>query len=111
MSQQQQQRDVPQDQLCPPNKRFNLMDANKKFDLVNLQCPNKIKILTDILNNHPLRSCVAASASVPWIYMYQFWHTLKMDKSKYKFKFVLDTKELTMTIVYFRRIFRLPQAT
>ncbi|GKC68138.1 hypothetical protein Tco_1100736 [Tanacetum coccineum] len=33
MAQPQQQRDVPQDQLCPPNKRFNLMDANKKFDL------------------------------------------------------------------------------
>nr|GEV23867.1 hypothetical protein [Tanacetum cinerariifolium] len=65
---QKQQRDVPQDQLCPPNKRFDyLMDANKKFDLE--------------------------------------------DGSKYKFKFFLGTKELTMTIADFRRIFQLPQAT
>ncbi|GKC47111.1 hypothetical protein Tco_1064833 [Tanacetum coccineum] len=69
------------------------------------------KILVDILNNHPLGLCVAAFTSVPWIYIYQFWHTLKMNESKYKFKFVLDTKEVTMTVVYFRRIFRLPQAT
>nr|GEZ30956.1 hypothetical protein [Tanacetum cinerariifolium] len=80
--QQQQQRDVPQDQLCPPNKRFDLMDANKKFDLVNPQCPNKSKILANILNNHPLRLCVEASALVSWIYMSHLWHTLKMDESR-----------------------------
>ncbi|GJU82373.1 hypothetical protein Tco_1284738 [Tanacetum coccineum] len=79
---QQQQIDVPQDKLCPPNKRFDFMDENKKFDILNPQCPNEIKILTDIVNNHPLRTCVAASMS-----------------------------ELTMTVADFRRIFRLPQAT
>ncbi|GJZ03527.1 hypothetical protein Tco_0536802 [Tanacetum coccineum] len=109
--QQQQQRDVSQYQLCPPNKHFDLMDANKKFDLVNPQCPNESKILVDILNNHPLRTCVAASASVPWIYMAQFWYTLKMDQSKFKFKFVLNTKELPMTVADFICIFQLPQAT
>ncbi|GJV98882.1 hypothetical protein Tco_1554134 [Tanacetum coccineum] len=46
---QQQQRDFPQDQLCPPNNHFDLMDANKKFDLVNLQCPNESK---DSLGKH-----------------------------------------------------------
>ncbi|GKB04992.1 hypothetical protein Tco_0833187 [Tanacetum coccineum] len=34
-----------------------------------------------------------------------------MDQSKFKFKFVLDTKELTMTVADFIRIFRFPQAT
>ncbi|GJX62074.1 hypothetical protein Tco_0294974 [Tanacetum coccineum] len=85
------------------------MDANKKFDLVNPQCPNESKILVDILNNHPLRTCVATSVLVLWIYMAQFWHTLKVDQSK--FKFVLNTKELTMTLADFKYIFRLPQAT
>nr|GEW21213.1 hypothetical protein [Tanacetum cinerariifolium] len=42
MAQQQQQRDVPQYQLCPPNKRFKLIDENKKYDLVNPYCPNEI---------------------------------------------------------------------
>nr|GEX94572.1 hypothetical protein [Tanacetum cinerariifolium] len=79
--QQQQQRDVPQDQLRPPNKRFDLMDANKKFDLVTPQCPNESKILADILNNHPLELCIAASM------------------------------ELIMSVASFRRIFQLPQAT
>ncbi|GKE88000.1 hypothetical protein Tco_1565475, partial [Tanacetum coccineum] len=37
-------------------------------------------------------------------------HTLKEDGSKYRFKFVLDTKDITMTVADFRRIFQLPQA-
>ncbi|GJY98686.1 hypothetical protein Tco_0516116 [Tanacetum coccineum] len=74
------------------------MNANKKFDLASPQCPNESKILANIINNHPLIFSVAASASVPWIYISQFSHTLKEDISKYKLKFVLHTKELTMTV-------------
>ncbi|GJX82790.1 retrovirus-related pol polyprotein from transposon TNT 1-94 [Tanacetum coccineum] len=54
---------------------------------------------------------VAASSSVPWIYLEQLWHTLQEDGSKYRLKFVLDRKELTLTLNDFRRIFHLPQAT
>ncbi|GJX59551.1 hypothetical protein Tco_0290941 [Tanacetum coccineum] len=57
--------------LCPPNKRYDLMDANKKVDLENVQCPSESKILMNIITNHPLRFSIAASASVPWIYMAQ----------------------------------------
>ncbi|GKB87936.1 hypothetical protein Tco_0960208 [Tanacetum coccineum] len=82
--------DVHPDELCPPNKRYDLMDANKKVDLEHV---------------------IAASSSVPWIYMAQFWHTLKEDGSKYRLKFMLDKKELTLTLDDFRTIFHLPQAT
>ncbi|GJZ28133.1 hypothetical protein Tco_0572780 [Tanacetum coccineum] len=54
---------------------------------------------------------IAASSSVPWIYMVQFWHTLKEDRSKYRLKFMLDKKELNLTLDDFRTIFHLPQAT
>ncbi|GJU80459.1 hypothetical protein Tco_1282824 [Tanacetum coccineum] len=43
------------DELCPPNKRYDLMDANKKVDLEHVQCPPKSKILTNIIKSHPLR--------------------------------------------------------
>ncbi|GJX64007.1 hypothetical protein Tco_0298350 [Tanacetum coccineum] len=64
-----------------------------------------------MLQNHPLRFSIAASSSVPWIYMAQFWHTLKEDGSKYMLKFMLDKKELTLTLDDFRTIFHLPQET
>ncbi|GJU97146.1 hypothetical protein Tco_1326417 [Tanacetum coccineum] len=48
------------------------MDANKKMDIDNPLCPNKSKILANILQNHPLRFNIAALSSVPWIYLGQF---------------------------------------
>ncbi|GKA43835.1 hypothetical protein Tco_0736559 [Tanacetum coccineum] len=86
------------------------MDANKKIDLDNSLYPNECKIMANIIQNHPLKLSVAASSSVPWIYLGQFWHTLKEDGSKYRLKFMLDQKELTLTLNDFRRIFHLPQA-
>ncbi|GJV89198.1 hypothetical protein Tco_1533136 [Tanacetum coccineum] len=110
MAQQQHAADVHPDELCPPNKRYDLLDANKKVDLENVQCPPERKILTNIIKNHPLRFSIAASSSVPWIYMAQFWHTLKEDGSKYRLKFMLDKKELSLTLDDFRTIFHLPHA-
>ncbi|GJT22660.1 hypothetical protein Tco_0892597 [Tanacetum coccineum] len=55
MVQQQHAADVHPDELCPPNKRYDLMDANKKVDLDHVQCPSESKILTNIIKNHPLR--------------------------------------------------------
>ncbi|GJV51776.1 hypothetical protein Tco_1447517 [Tanacetum coccineum] len=69
MTQPQRQADVHQDELCPPNKRYTLMDAKKKIHFDNPLCPNEIKILTNILQNHPLRFNIVASSSVPWIYL------------------------------------------
>ncbi|GJT54047.1 hypothetical protein Tco_0989101 [Tanacetum coccineum] len=82
--------DVHLDELCPPNKRYDLMDAKQEIELAHTLTP---------------------SSSVPWIYMAQFWHTLKEDGSKYQLRFMLDKKELTLTLDDFRQIFHLPQAT
>ncbi|GJU99854.1 retrovirus-related pol polyprotein from transposon TNT 1-94 [Tanacetum coccineum] len=115
MAHQQQAVDVHPDELCPPNKRYDLMDANKKNRLFNksqhVQCPPESKLLTNIIKNHPLRFSIATSSSVPWIYMAQFWHTLNKDGSKYRLTFLLDKKELSLTLDDFRTIFHLPQAT
>ncbi|GJX90278.1 hypothetical protein Tco_0343604, partial [Tanacetum coccineum] len=89
MAQQQHAADVHPGELCPPNKRCDLMDANKKVDLDHVQ----------------------SSSSVLWIYMAQFWHTLKEDGSKYWIRFMLDKRELTLILDDFRQIFHLPQAT
>ncbi|GKA09395.1 hypothetical protein Tco_0688726 [Tanacetum coccineum] len=43
--------------------------------------------------------------------MAQFWHTLKEDRSKYRRMFMLDKKELSLTLDDFRTILHLPQAT
>ncbi|GKE50703.1 hypothetical protein Tco_1481961 [Tanacetum coccineum] len=47
MAQPQRQVDVHQDELCPPNKRYALMDANKKIDLDNPLSKYRLKIVLD----------------------------------------------------------------
>nr|GEW34437.1 retrovirus-related Pol polyprotein from transposon TNT 1-94 [Tanacetum cinerariifolium] len=79
MAQQQHVTDVHPDDMYPPNKRYDLMDANKEIDLEQVQCPPESKILTNIIKNHPL-------------------------------KFMLDKKELSLTLDDFRTIFHLPKA-
>nr|GEV84136.1 hypothetical protein [Tanacetum cinerariifolium] len=86
------------------------MDANKKIDLEHVKCPPESKILTNIIKSHPLRFSIVASSSLPWIYIVQFWYTLKEDGSKYRLKFLLDKKELSLTMDDFKTIFHLPQA-
>ncbi|GJU38408.1 retrovirus-related pol polyprotein from transposon TNT 1-94 [Tanacetum coccineum] len=93
-----------------PKERFEYL-VHRIVDLEHVQCPPESKILTNIIKNHSLRFSIAASSSVPWIYMAQFWHTLKEDGSKYRLKFMLDRKELILTLDDFRTIFHLPQAT
>ncbi|GJV82374.1 hypothetical protein Tco_1522272 [Tanacetum coccineum] len=111
MAQQQQHAaDVHPDELCPLNKRYDLMDANKKIDFEYVECLPESKILMNIIQNHPLRFSIAASSSVPWIYMAPFWHTLKDDGSKYRHTFMLDRKELSLTLDDFRTIFLFPPA-
>ncbi|GJU60976.1 copia protein [Tanacetum coccineum] len=82
---QQPQQDISKDLLCPSNEQYELADANKKIDLIN--------------------------PPFPWIYIQQFWHTLKLDDSKDKFKFFIDTKEFMFLVDHFRRLFQFPQAT
>nr|GEX88661.1 hypothetical protein [Tanacetum cinerariifolium]GEY09361.1 hypothetical protein [Tanacetum cinerariifolium] len=81
MAQPQRPDDVHKDDLCPPNKRYALMDANKKIDLDNPLYPNERKIMANIIQNHPLRLSVAASLSVPWIYLgpRDKYHNLEED--------------------------------
>ncbi|GJY35422.1 hypothetical protein Tco_0420800 [Tanacetum coccineum] len=69
MAQPQRHADVHQDELYPPNKRYALIDANKKIDLDNPLCLNESKIMANILQNHPLRFSIAASSLVPWVYL------------------------------------------
>ncbi|GJX92331.1 copia protein [Tanacetum coccineum] len=61
---------------------LKFLGGKLKVDLKHVQCPPESKILMNIIKNHPLRFSIAASSSVPWIYMAQFWHNLKEDGSK-----------------------------
>ncbi|GJV37033.1 hypothetical protein Tco_1409510, partial [Tanacetum coccineum] len=74
MAQPQRLADVHQDELCPPNKRYALMDANKKVDLDNPLCLDESIIMANILQNHLLKFSITASSSMSWIYLGTIFH-------------------------------------
>ncbi|GJU04688.1 hypothetical protein Tco_1121118 [Tanacetum coccineum] len=107
---QQHAADVHPDELCPPNKRYDLMDANKKVYHRHGNDHHRARLDEILLRNIRKIQHLALQQLLPWIYMAQFWHTLKEDGSKHRLKFLLDRKELTLTLDDFRIIFHLPQA-
>ncbi|GJZ81857.1 hypothetical protein Tco_0646851 [Tanacetum coccineum] len=99
-----------------PKERFEYLVHRIEFIIAQPQRPADVH--QDKLQNcyptnliHYTTIIFTNMLSVPWIYMGQFWHTLQEDGSKYRLKFVLDRKEITLTLNDFRRIFHLPQAT
>ncbi|GKD95385.1 hypothetical protein Tco_1375222 [Tanacetum coccineum] len=90
----QQKQVLSKDPIFLVFKQYDLALANKKIDLTNPTCPPASKILGEILRRHPLCFALTASALVPWIYIQQVWHTLKLDDSKEKLtSMVADTQE------------------
>ncbi|GKE61300.1 hypothetical protein Tco_1511667, partial [Tanacetum coccineum] len=64
----------------------------------------------DLYPLHKQYDLMGANKKIDLIYIQQLFHSLKLDDSKDKFKFFLDTKELQFSLDDLRRIFQLPQA-
>ncbi|GJR23176.1 hypothetical protein Tco_0971703 [Tanacetum coccineum] len=86
------------------------MDANKKLDLENVQCPSRARFYDYLYESTVTYSIGRISHLTCDLICHDFWHTLREDGSKYQLKFKLDRKELTFTLDDFRTIFNLPQA-
>ncbi|GJT28878.1 hypothetical protein Tco_0909153 [Tanacetum coccineum] len=83
MAQQQHAADVHPDELCPPNKRYDLTGClTKKLISIIVQCSSESKILTNINQEsihydsamQLLSSCSMDNNKA------QFWHTMKRKK-------------------------------
>ncbi|GJV40713.1 hypothetical protein Tco_1419153 [Tanacetum coccineum] len=104
MAQPQRPADVHQDELCLLNKRYALMDANKKVDLKNPLCLDKSRILENILQNNPLRFNIVASSSVPWIYLGQIIFHLPQSTNNNHDHFVPASKFSEMVPFYINNL-------
>ncbi|GJT78587.1 hypothetical protein Tco_1045312 [Tanacetum coccineum] len=61
--------------------------------------------------HHPIATALTTSATVPIVYMQQFWQTLKFDESKTIMRFKIDQHEVDFCLDTFRTVLQLPQAT
>ncbi|GJU20878.1 putative reverse transcriptase domain-containing protein [Tanacetum coccineum] len=74
--------------------------CNSKADLNKLPCSSPCKIVGKTLKHHPLSGALTLSASVPIIYMQQFWRSVHLGDSKDILRFKIDQQEF-LTIAKF----------
>ncbi|GKA88210.1 hypothetical protein Tco_0809974 [Tanacetum coccineum] len=101
--------DVHPGQIIPKtNDMISWMQTSKV--ILNMCNAHPKANMTNIIKNLSILIQFCCTSFVPLIYMAQFWNTLKEDGSKYRLMFMLDKKELSLTLDDFRTIFHLPQA-
>nr|GEV91574.1 reverse transcriptase domain-containing protein [Tanacetum cinerariifolium] len=76
---------------------------------IKFYCSNDIKSKIKILDHKHIEG-TAKNSQDNKVLRLEFWHTLKEYGSKYRLKFMLDRKELSLTLNDFRTIFHSPQA-
>ncbi|GJR83579.1 hypothetical protein Tco_0154364 [Tanacetum coccineum] len=110
-----QQDDVHNNSEDPLVSAMDIKEIKDVFESTESEL-DELEKQNDLLKDQLLEASLKqdvelSSSSVPWIYMAQFWHTSKEDRSKYRLKFMLDKKELNLTLDDFKTIFHLLQAT
>nr|GEU72984.1 integrase, catalytic region, zinc finger, CCHC-type, peptidase aspartic, catalytic [Tanacetum cinerariifolium] len=90
--------------------RTQLLDYGYKFNRISMYCDSKSAIA---ISCNPVQHSKTKHIDIRRAMSSKqaFWHTLKEDDSKYRLKFMLDMKELSLTLDDFRTIIHLPQAT
>ncbi|GKB75131.1 hypothetical protein Tco_0936543 [Tanacetum coccineum] len=68
------------EQIVPRSAWLQIRKSNLLFDLQKIQKNPIFQISVDILRNTNFFRAFSASASVPAIYIQQFWNTMKYDK-------------------------------
>lgn len=77
--------------IVPADYRITIGKNNPRVNFDKLRIPeDSCKIVKDILVAHPCKHMLNRSTSVPTFYLYQFWHTTKVNLDDESFIVTLD---------------------
>ncbi|GKD31778.1 hypothetical protein Tco_1242556 [Tanacetum coccineum] len=99
------------EELVPEAFRSPVGKSNSRAELNKISVPKTCDIIAEILKHHPIAPALTTSATVPIVYMQQFWQTVKFDESKTIMRFKIDQHEVDFSLDTFRTVLQLPQAT
>lgn len=96
--------------LCPEGDCRQIKYNNFEFDaeVIDTAYP----VIVDILRDHYIHQCLSMNASVPTIYLQQFWHTLQFESTRRSdtFQGRIEDIEVSFSLHTFRRILGLPSS-
>ncbi|GKB06890.1 hypothetical protein Tco_0835123 [Tanacetum coccineum] len=99
------------EELVPEAFRRPVGKSNSRAELNKIPFPKTCEIIAEILKHHPIAPALTTSATVPMVYIQQFWQTVKFDESKTIMRFKIDQHEVDFFLDTFRTLLQLRQAT
>ncbi|GKE91535.1 hypothetical protein Tco_1572630, partial [Tanacetum coccineum] len=109
-AQQQAPLSTTAEKLLQPFRR-PVRKSNSRAELNKISAPKTCEIIAEILKHHPIAPALTTSATVPMVYIQQFWQTVKFDESKTIMRFKIDQHEVDFFLDTFRTLLQLRQAT
>ncbi|GJU55753.1 hypothetical chloroplast RF21, chloroplastic [Tanacetum coccineum] len=99
---------VSEEQLVPRANRLVIKKNNQCIASDSHITDTMLRFDVEILRHHKLYKLVSLTATVPIIYLHQFWKTINHNKNNQTFTFKLDTHTFTLTRGLLRTILQMP---
>ncbi|GJT92074.1 hypothetical protein Tco_1080919 [Tanacetum coccineum] len=98
---------VSEEQLVPHANRLVIKKNNQRVALDSDIPDTMLIFVVEILKHHKLYKPVSLTATVPIIYIHQFWTTINHNANNHTFTFELDTHTFTLTPVLLRIVLQM----
>ncbi|GKF49356.1 hypothetical protein Tco_0142607, partial [Tanacetum coccineum] len=98
---------VPEEQLVPHANRLVIKKTNQRVVSDSTITDSMLRFVVGILRHHKLYKPVSLTATVPMIYLHQFWTTINHNPNNNSFTFQLDTQTFTLNAELFRTILQI----
>ena len=96
--------------FIPAEYNISIGNNNPRIDFNKLQITEEsCRVVKDVLLDHPYRYMLMKSASVPEIYLHQFWHTALIGLDDKSFTVTLERTEYNVDWDILRKALMLPE--
>ncbi|GJX86714.1 hypothetical protein Tco_0337488 [Tanacetum coccineum] len=99
---------VFEEQLVPSANRLTIKKNNQRVASDSNITGSFLRLVVGILRHHKLYKPVSLTATVPVIYLHQFWTTITHNSNSHTFNFQLDIQTYTLTVGLLRNVLRMP---
>ncbi|GJX26454.1 hypothetical protein Tco_0232750 [Tanacetum coccineum] len=99
---------ISEEQLVLSTNRFVIKKNNQRVASDSHITHTMLSFFVKFLRHHKLYNTVSLTATVPIIYLHQFWTTINHNKNNHTFTFELDTYTFTLTPGLLRTVLQMP---
>nr|GEW61088.1 retrovirus-related Pol polyprotein from transposon TNT 1-94 [Tanacetum cinerariifolium] len=97
-----------EEQLVPRTNRLVIKKNNQRVASDSHITDTMLRFVVEILRHHKLYKLVSLTATVPIIYLHQFWTTINYNKNSHTFTFDIDNHTFTLTPGLLKIVFQMP---